>query len=265
MNVKRGYADGPFGQIHYQTAGEGIPLVLWHQSVTSSVQFQKAYRLLAERGINAIGMDMPGYGMSDRPDHPPTVAEYASVIPPLLDHFNLSSSNLLGHHTGSMVVTEAALAYPGNVDKVIHNGPVPFTREESRQFVDNNLAREKAWKIKPDGSHLQDLWNSRADATPGWTDLEAMNRQVVHALLQAEHYWYAHGAVFAYDQIAAFERITHSSLILTNTGDGIYFLAQRARELRPDFAYVELEGGTHDYVDEHPESWSDAVAEFLKR
>jgi hypothetical protein len=52
---------------------------------------------------------------------------------------------------------------------------------------------------------------------------------------------------------------------LTNTGDGIYFLAQRAKELRPDFDYVELEGGTHDYVDENPIAWADAVANYLKK
>ena len=126
------------------------------------------------------------------------------------------------------------------------------------------VTREKAWHAKRDGTHLQELWDSRARATKGWTDLDSMNRQVVYGLLAGEYYWYAHNAVSAYDQIAAFKKLKQPNLILTNTGDGIYFLAERARELRPDFAYVELEGGTHDIVDEQPEAWTQAVVAFLK-
>jgi hypothetical protein len=34
--------------------------------------------------------------------------------------------------------------------------------------------------------------------------------------------------------------------------------------MRPDFAYVELEGGTHDIVDEQPDAWVASVADFVK-
>jgi len=30
--MKRGYADGPYGQIHYHDSGSGRPLVLIHQA-----------------------------------------------------------------------------------------------------------------------------------------------------------------------------------------------------------------------------------------
>ncbi len=33
--------------------------------------------------------------------------------------------------------------------------------------------------------------------------------------------------------------------------------------MRPDFAYVELQGGGIDIVDQMPEEWADAVAAFL--
>lgn len=264
MKPIRGYADGPFGQLHYQVCGEGIPLILCHQTLTSSVQFQKAYPLLADAGVQAIGVDMPGFGMSDRPQSLPTIADYATMIPAILDHFDLGSASLLGHHTGSMIVNEAALLWPDRIDKVIHNGPVPFTDEELKTIIGAAVAREKAWHVKPDGTHLQELWDSRARATQGWTDLESMNRQVVYGLLAGEFYWYAHNAVSQYDQAAALKKLEQPTLILTNTGDGIYFLATRTREIRPDFAYVELEGGTHDIVDEQPEAWTEAVVAFLK-
>ena len=59
MKRRKGYADGPFGQIHYQEAGSGTPLLLLHQSPSSSEMFEAAYQPLAERGIRAIGVDTP--------------------------------------------------------------------------------------------------------------------------------------------------------------------------------------------------------------
>ncbi len=75
--------------------------------------------------------------------------------------------------------------------------------------------------------------------------------------------WYGHAASFVYDQLGRLELIRVPTLILTNTGDLTFALARRAAERRPDFDYVQLEGGTHDIVDEQPEAFSDAVAHFL--
>ena len=60
-------------------------------------------------------------------------------------------------------------------------------------------------------------------------------------------------------------RISQPGLILTNTGDDIYYAALRAREIRPDFEYLELLGGTHDIVDEQPAAWCRAVSTFVLR
>jgi len=264
MSSIKGYADGPFGQIHYKMAGDGIPLILCHQSFTSHIQFEAGLAPLAKAGIQAIAMDIPGFGMSDTPDAPPNIAEYAACLPPLLDHLGLNSANLLGHHSGACLVTEASLLWPDRFPKIIQNGPVNLTPEEQQQFIDTAVAREKAWHKKEDGSHLMDLWEQRTGATPGWTDLTSMSRQVIHALLGAEKAWYLHNAVFAYDHGEAMGRMTQPNLILTNTGDGIYFLAQRAKEQFPHFAYAEQEGGTHDIVDEQPEAWAKAIVDFLK-
>lgn len=75
----------------------------------------------------------------------------------------------------------------------------------------------------------------------------------------------SHHAAFIYDSVAALSRIALPTLILTNTGTFMYDHAQRARRLRPDFAYTELEGGTFYMCDEMPERWADAVISFLKQ
>ena len=259
---KKGYADGPFGQLHYMTAGEGVPLVMTHQSPDSMVQFEPVLGLLAEKGIQAIAVDIPGYGMSDTPDHPPSIAEYAQMLPPLLDHFGLQTANLLGHHTGALIMTEAALLYPERVDKLVLNGPLPLSDDE-RTYFREMMAVEKTWAPKWDGSHLAERWSFRFNAMPEWTDLAAFDTHFVHGLLAGDRVWYAHDAVFDYKHEDAIAKLQCPSLILANTGDAIYAQSRRTAELRPDFAYAELEGGSIDIIDEQPAAWSEAVAKFL--
>ena len=43
----RGYANGPFGLIHYRDTGKGEPLILLHQAPMSSQQFETVYPLFA--------------------------------------------------------------------------------------------------------------------------------------------------------------------------------------------------------------------------
>ena len=79
---KRGYLDGPAGQVHYRRAGEGgEPLLLLHQSPLSSTQFDAVLPGLAARGFDALALDLPGYGMSDEPPPGAALEDYAGIIP----------------------------------------------------------------------------------------------------------------------------------------------------------------------------------------
>jgi pimeloyl-ACP methyl ester carboxylesterase len=264
------YAPGPFGQVHYQVwtshEKESIPLVLCHQSPSSSEQFTAIYPLLSARGIMPIGVDTPGFGMSSVPDHPPTIEDYADSVTAVLDHLGLSSAHILGQHTGSMVAMEATLRHPGRYSSLVLNTPTPFDARERAEWSAFLTPRQKAWHPQADGSHLKALWERRLAASgPGWSHLQAMHREVVQMLRAGETLWYGHAASFMYDQLGRLAAIRVPTLILTNTGDLTYQFARRAAERRPDFAYRELAGGTHDIVDEQPEAFTAAVVDFLGR
>ena len=134
MKPKRSYTDGHFGQIHYCTCGEGNPLVLMHQSPTSMIQFNKVWSLLADKGFRVIGIDLPGFGGSDGPIEVPTIADYAHIVPAVLDDLGIEKADLLGHHTGAIVATEVALHYPERINRIILNGPLPLSDEERAFF-----------------------------------------------------------------------------------------------------------------------------------
>ncbi len=262
VSVRKGYLDAPTGQVHYRTAGEGTPLLLLHQCAGSSQQFLPVYPLLAEAGFKVIAPDTPGYGMSDPPKATPTITTYAENLPAILDHFGIDKAAVLGHHTGASIACEFAALHPERVTKLILNGP-PFY---SPRLRDKMLARWRTHEleINEDGSHLLEPWKRRLDVSIGWTDLRAMTRHVIDMLTVRDREWVGFIAAFNYDMAARLKDMQVPTMLLTNTGEDLYICTQKAREFRPDFTYVELEGGTHDIVDEQPENWTKAVAGFVR-
>ncbi len=264
MKPVRAYTDGKFGQIHYATCGTGSPLLLCHQSPTNMCQFDQVVSLLAAEGFQVITADMPGYGMSDGPDHVPTMEEYSHIVPAVLDAVGVQKADVLGHHTGAILATDAALQFPERFNRLILNGPLPLSPEE-RAFFKAHLAAEKEWGPVEDGSHLVTQWQFRMAAQPGWTDINAIQKHVVQGMAAGPNVWYAHDAVMDYDHGAAMQKLQLPTLVYSNTGDSIHHLAERAKEQNPSFDYAQIDGGTFDILDEQPENWVAPVLEWLKK
>lgn len=260
MPLRRGYIDARCGQLHYYEQGRGPPLVLLPQAPASGRLFEKAMRFLAAANFRAIAIDTPGFGMSDVPASPPTISEYADNVYDFLVGFGIEKAHFLGHHTGAMIAANLAVRWPENVISVILNGPPLLTQSDLKAFADIKPGPEPKFA---DGSHLIRAWERRTSFTPGWRDVEIMHRRLVDQLSAGDTAWYGHHAAFAHDFRSDFLAVSQPAMILTNTGDDLYAQAKTGRQLRPDFAYVELEGGTHDIVDEFPERWSASVTSFL--
>jgi pimeloyl-ACP methyl ester carboxylesterase len=266
MKPLRGYAQGPYGQIHYQDTVSGdIPLVLCSQSPMTSRQFDRVYPTLAAEGIRAIGIDTPGFGMSDPPDFVPAIDDYARAIPAVLDHLGIEKANVGGHHTGCKISMSAALQFPERVSSVILSGPAPMSAEQQQQFIDTVLEDEKNFTHHADGSHLTKLFTKRYPWVENLDDgTELCTGYIVQGLMGTGPFWYGHNAAFTYDGAEALTKMTHPGLILFNTGDMLYPLAEKTRELAPNFAYAEIEDGGVDITDQKPAEWTREVVSFLR-
>jgi pimeloyl-ACP methyl ester carboxylesterase len=266
--MARGYANGPFGQVHYHDAAtKGLPLVLIHQAPMSSRQFENTFQPFIDRGIRPIAIDCPGFGMSDVTTFVPKVEDWAKVVPPVLDQLGLKTVDVLGHHTGCLVATEVEQQFPERVRKLVMAGPFPITEAEREKFLDGVQRGEIDFVYKPDGSHLAAGFMTRFRMYSGSgtaPDPKLITRYTVERFMGYGPFWYGHHAAFIYDHMRSIPKVKRPTLIITNTGDQIYANAQVARKMRPDFAYVELQGGGVDIVDQQPEAWADAIAKFLK-
>ncbi len=203
--------------------------------------------------------------MSDVTDFVPRVEDFAKVVPAVMDHLGIKQADMLGHHTGAMIVTEVAIQFPQRVRKLVMNGPAPFTEEERKQWMDDIVEqKEKTFTHKADGSHIQEIYLGRMQWMDPDKDAELVTRYIVEQLQGFGPFWYGHHAAFLYDHGAAIEKTEHETLVLTNGGDIIKPWAEKTKEMRPDFKYVELDGGGIDPTDQLSEAWVTAVAEFLK-
>ncbi len=261
MRGRRAYADTPMGQVHTAILGDGLPLLLLHQTPWFSVQYATAQPLLAAGGFRTIAVDTPGYGRSDLPDHPPTIAEYADNLIPVLDALKVERTVVVGHHTGACIAAAFAARHPARCSAVVLHGPPLYTAEERADRIANQLHPNT--DLASDGSHLTARWHrvqSRfaQDAAPA-----SLNWSVLAFSLAGRLEWYGHAAAFHFDMADALKAIKAPTLIMSNTADTIHQAAARVLGLRPDFAYHEFPGGTPHMMYDHPKPWAEAILKFL--
>jgi pimeloyl-ACP methyl ester carboxylesterase len=261
----KAYVDTPLGQVHYRDMGAGEPILLLHQSPASSLQYEAAFDPLTDAGYRVIAMDTPGFGESDPPPFVPTIADYASVIPYVLDQAGVDRVNVVGHHTGVEVAFEAAGLYPDRFRKLAAHGVPLFEPEEMPRWM-QTVEREKTPVVRdPEGKYLAERFSRAKRDDVSQEMLRVRERNMLTAIAAGPLYWYGHSAAFLYDIRPRLMELQLPLLFLTNTGDMIHEHTLNAHKLRPDAELVVLEGGTIDIIDEQPREWSQAVIDFIRK
>ena len=125
--LRHGYVDMRYGQLHYSIAqpvgggGNRTPIVLFHQSPNSSVEYDALVTELGKDRV-AIAPDTPGHGGSDGPETIPTIEDYVGAVVEGLEKLGYGPKrqiDVFGFHTGSRIATELAVSHPKMVRRVI--------------------------------------------------------------------------------------------------------------------------------------------------
>jgi pimeloyl-ACP methyl ester carboxylesterase len=87
--------------LHWTEAGEGPPLLLLHGLNDSHRTWREIWPRLPGRRV--LMLDLPGHGMSSRPDAPYTLDWNATQVTRWIEHLDLRDLDLVGHSYGGGV------------------------------------------------------------------------------------------------------------------------------------------------------------------
>ena len=264
--ILRGYTVSPNGQLHYRCTGEGEPLLLLHQTASSSEQFEPLMPTLAATH-RVLALDTPGYGMSDPLSHQCTIADYARSVVDFLDALQIEQTSIFGRHTGAAIACEVAAAYPHRVDKLIVYG-VPYYEEPIEAFQ----VRLRRFHLKEDGSHLTEVWDDvtsriREGLFPkpyAKEALEIIEREVIWWLMAGERYHEGYVAIHLYNIMERLTFIQAPTLVMGGEQDrlrpALEPVATRIQRVRTRV----VQGGSQFTTYDNPEALSREILNFLE-
>jgi len=110
--------------IHYETAGQGEPLLLLHGLGSRSEDWQLQVPVFAER-YQVITADMRGHGRTAKPPGPYSVPMMAADVFGLLDALGSDAAHVVGLSMGGMIAFQMAVDRPERVRSlvIVNSGP----------------------------------------------------------------------------------------------------------------------------------------------
>ncbi|RME24582.1 MAG: alpha/beta hydrolase [Deltaproteobacteria bacterium] len=106
---------------------DAVPLVFVH-GLSSTMGFWEYQLPHFQEQRRVLALDLPGYGMSGRPDAPYTPPWYAEVLDAWLDAVGLERVVIVGHSMGGQIALTFALHHPDRVAGLILSAPAGFER-----------------------------------------------------------------------------------------------------------------------------------------
>ena len=264
-----GYAQTGLGYLHYWSLGEGPAVLLLHGGPMFGVQYVKVMPLLAQAGFRAIAADLPGYGMSQLPGHPPTGEEYADALAQLLDQLGMKRANVAGMLTGGVVTLAFATRQAARTQCVMLQNTPLYSSEELEQQLAAPAPDTRIWA---DGRHATERWQARRNARAlDQASPEALQWQMIGTMLMGDPggWWPGAGGgdyvSRSFDATRAVRELRVPTLVITLADDRMNKYAARMLTLRPDFQLAALPVGHAMVPYDFPEPWAEAVIGFLRK
>ncbi|QKS72948.1 alpha/beta hydrolase [Paenalkalicoccus suaedae] len=128
--------------LHVEDEGEGQAIIFIHGWPLSSDMFRDQKAELPKHGYRFIGIDLRGYGQSDKPDSPYTYDVFAKDIQKVIDELNVDSYYLAGFSMGGPISIRFATKHADNRLKrlILLGAAAPsFTK---RQGFDHGMEKD---------------------------------------------------------------------------------------------------------------------------
>jgi pimeloyl-ACP methyl ester carboxylesterase len=263
-NVTRRFVETSAGTIHCAIAGDGDgdDVLLLHQTPRSWNEYRDVLPLLGRRR-RAIAIDTVGFGdSSPLPWGSDSIERWAEAALGLLGVLGIERAHLVGHHTGAAVATEMGVRAPELARSVVLSS-APFDDAETRAAHLEGPAVADDVSPQPDGSHVLELWRTRAGFYPeGRIDL--LEAFLIDALKAGPRAAEGHQVVARYDMRAAVTGLRCPVLLVGATDDPYAFPAlEPMRAALPEARVEVIQGGMVPLPDQLPEQFAAVVERFL--
>ena len=134
------YADNEGIRIHYQTEGEGSPLVLQHWSLaTMDSWYDYGYVSALKNDYRLVLLDARGHGASDKPHRPEAyeLKKRVEDIVAVLDDLGIAQADFFGYSMGGWIGFGVARYAPERFRSLIIGGQHPYAQNMDglRQLV----------------------------------------------------------------------------------------------------------------------------------
>ncbi len=269
QDIVRGYVPFEEGQVHYLSAGEGIPILLLHATSDSATMWEPVLPVLAARGYRAIALDIPGSGNSSLPAEQPSGAKFGEYLAQAVDALGLDRFHVLGHHLGASfgaqmiaqidqerVLSFSAYGWPACENKPygdVQRGAKPRVFDRGGEEVKRHWVRR--WEM-----------SGRETSDPAQNKFtEAMGIRTMIALLQCRHWEWLYQAMGHTDHVALAAKVRCPVLLFAGPRDHNYVETQEALDHFPNATFVRMEDVGVDVGDEEPEAFVDVVDTFIRR
>jgi len=235
----------------------GTPLLILHGWGSNSGRWQRVTDLLRKQEIEALVLDLPGFGIVSSPKRPWTRDDYINWIFQKAKERNWEKFNLLGHSFGGGLSVKIAVAFPEKVEKLILCAPAIIRRKRLKTYLFYQLA------------HI----GKKIFSLPGLKKLEPYAQRLIYKLAGSRDYYVADGVMKETMKKLGDEnledllaKIKAPTLIIWGKKDDVLPLRD-AQELKEKIEGAELKiisEAKHSPHREAPEELAEIISQFVK-
>ncbi len=268
-SVRRAYADGPFGQIHYRIARPEKPsarpaLFCLHQTPKSGRDYAALMTHLGRDRV-VVAPDTPGYGDSDPPPSPPSIEEYAdamlALIAALQDGGDVmpGAIDLMGYHTGGVIAARLAHRHPDRVRRIVF---VSLAALDAKAR-ESRLAHMHRFPVpREDSSNIAELWRLTETLNDPRLPVEWRHTALAECLRSGSRMPWGFRAVYEHDGISDLEALSQPALILCPRDD-LWEVTRANAALLPRARLVAFDRAGNGFLDLDTAAVATLVTAFL--
>ena len=105
-------------RLRYVRSGQGEPIVLLHGYGESLLAWRAVFDELARRH-DVVAIDLPGFGLSTKPDSGYETDSLARVVGAAMQRLGMARADIVGHSMGGAIAAALAATQPGCVARLV--------------------------------------------------------------------------------------------------------------------------------------------------